>query len=195
MGMRTPEGIDWGKFPPERRGRWGSFLLRMRYEAGKDDPATGKRIPITQAEVLRRLEGLGRQVDETSYSLLETGRRDVSADLEAVFIRLYGRGPDEPSGAPAPVAPSDIGALVPALAALVAQLARQNDERDELRAQLTMLADEMRRMRDETRELREELRAHVASAGPHGAPTPGGPDAPPSDPSGRRGRSQAEAVR
>lgn len=175
MGMRTPDGIDWGKVPPERRTPWGRFLVRMRYENGKDDPVSGKRVPLTQAEVLRRLETLGRQVDPSSYSQMETGRRDVATDLQAVFVRLYGRGPedqpDEPAGA-GETAP-DLGRLLAALTsqteAMTALVTRVADD-----DRMDRLERQMERLTEAVLKITERMATWEDGGGAAGAP-PAGP--------------------
>ena len=137
----------------------------MRYERGSDDPVSGKRVPLTQSEVLRNLESLGRQVDPTSYSLMENGRRDVSDDLAAVFVRLYGRGPeDEASSEPQPAGD---------LAALVTELRRTNDHINRLLDELQAERSERRELERQLGEAREALRADEAWHDRSGAPKQG----------------------
>lgn len=118
MDTPTYKGFHWDRFPPERRGRWGRFLYVMRWEHGKDDPITGNRIPLTQEAVFAKVAALGRKINPTSYSQMESGRHDVNEEWAGVFERLWNATPDPDAAASvAPTATGDVATLLRAIEA------------------------------------------------------------------------------
>jgi hypothetical protein len=187
MGMRMPEGIKWGKFPPERRGRWGTWLLAMRHKYGEGEGTS--RVPRTQGWVLERLAEYGREVDPTSYSLIETGRRDMPDELIPYFQRLWGELPE------AEAADAQPTNTAPEMFDLLAAMAQQTTVVTELVKELRAERQERTSMADTVSELRAEIRALAAGlaealkgsgggAGPAQEPSQGGQGGPP--PAGKK---------
>ncbi len=121
MGKQA-DGIDWGRIPPERRGRWGRFLYRQRWSHGRQ----------TQDAVRESLGRIGHPLSEAYYSDFETGKAIPSPDWQDVFRRLWDAEPEPDLGpAPQPAASGDLSALIAAIdrntAALTAAIERVAD--------------------------------------------------------------------
>jgi len=108
LGVTKPTGPDWKRIPPERRGRWGRFLVEQRYAHGD----------LTQVAVRDMLDKMGEPLSGPYYSDFETGKSTPSAHWQAVFTRLWNAAPDEEEAVSvAPAASGDIAQLVSAIEA------------------------------------------------------------------------------
>lgn len=176
----------WGRIPPERRGRWGRFLMWQRFLNGDQ----------TQETVRATLLGMGEEISGPYYSDFETGKATPNTYWQGVFTRLWNAQP-EPE--PDPAAPTS---AAPDLTDLIAAMARQSETvtalLDELRAErrerasLTETVEELKR---QLRDLAATLREGGGGDDPPRAPTRADPDARRPGGTGPRSQSQAMAAR
>lgn len=173
---------------PSERSATANAILAARKARGFTSAATAAQHVREQTRVL----GLSDSV----WAAYESDARKLSVKhreaIEAVFGPLGDQTPDD-----APAA-SDVSALVGPLTDLVTQMTRRNDRDDRVDAligQIEVLSDLVRSMKADVERLEARLRAHEEGPAPHGAPTRGGPDAPPSGSGGRTKRHQAVPAR
>lgn len=103
--MVRAEGVNWGRIPPERRGRWGRWLYLQRWNAGRQ----------TQDSVRATLEKIGHPISVAYYSEMESGKTIPNEEWQTVFVRLWGSPPEaEPEQ---PEVASDTAALIAAMTA------------------------------------------------------------------------------
>lgn len=103
--MAPKSGPDWKRIPPERRGRWGRFLVEQRWAHGD----------LTQTAVRDMLAKMGAELSGPYYSDMETGKAIPSAYWQDVFKRLWNAEPAEDEPVVTEGGPADLSALVAAL--------------------------------------------------------------------------------
>jgi hypothetical protein len=166
---------------PNERSTTGNLLVALRKARGFTNGKKAAEHVRQQTQVV----GLADSV----WASYESGGRPMSAKHRAAIESVFGPlGPDDTATPQA-----DLSALISALTGMVTEMRRQNDRADAAERQLDVLGDTLKAMATEVRDLRAALRAHEEAAGPHGAPTPGDEDVPPSHRGGPPKRSQAAA--
>lgn len=115
MVTEYPDVTDWGRIPPERRGRWGRWLYAMRWRHDR----------MTQEAVRETLARMGSPLSAPYYSDFEGGRATPNDDWQAVFRRLWdGEPAPEPEAVAEPA--SELAALVSRLDRLAVAMEEQN---------------------------------------------------------------------
>ena len=118
-------GINWGRIPPERRGRWGRWLYQKRWENGRQ----------TQNSVRATMAKMGSPISPSYYSEIEGGTVP-NEDWQAVFIRLWGsEPPPEPQPAPTDTRDAVVANLQALTAAMTAQAEALREIVEEMRVE------------------------------------------------------------
>lgn len=113
MVTEYPEVTDWGRIPPERRGRWGRWLYAQRWLHDR----------MTQDALRETLAKMGHPMSAPYYSDFEGGRAIPNDEWQAVFVRLWGTEPP-PEQQEAATSTGDMAALVTELREQNAHLGR-----------------------------------------------------------------------
>jgi hypothetical protein len=122
--MQRVDSVNWGRIPPERRGRWGRWLYLERWNAKRQ----------TQESVRATLAKMGNEISPSYYSEIESGKTTPNADWRAVFERLWGSSADDwddPWDAPPVSTEGDLAAAIrdqtAAMRELVAELSEARE--------------------------------------------------------------------
>lgn len=145
--MAKREGPNWGRVPPERRTRWGRFLVWQRYL--HDDQ--------TQANVRETLSKMGHSLSPAYYSDMETGKVDpIPDEWQDRFRRLWDAEP-EPEPETQVAAGPDLAALIASNKAVVDAVDSQTQELERVWRSITDLAAAIRESRLDPGDLAEAI--------------------------------------